>query len=266
MEADKLSQDKVLLEKSGAVAELVLNRPDKLNAVDGDCLTLFRQHIAAVEADDEVRAVVVRGAGRVFCAGADLEFVGDRLVDPAAFAPFLEEWHRTYDLIAACRKPTVAAVHGLALAGGFELTLVCDFVVLEEDAKMGDQHANFGLFPGGGSSQRLPRLIGERRAKWLMLSGSWVSPAEALQFGMVNAVVPPGQAAAKAREMAGLLAHRSPLANRNIKQSVEVGMQMDLNTALAVERRIALDHMRSQDVKIGLEAFRRREQPVFVGR
>jgi enoyl-CoA hydratase/carnithine racemase len=259
-------KQKILLERQGAIAELILNRPEKLNAIDGDCLRLFREHLAAVENDEQVRVLIVRANGRVFCAGADLEFVGDRVRDPVRFGSFLAEWHRTYDLFAACSKPTIAAVHGLALAGGFELTQVCDFVVSEDDAKIGDQHANFGLFPGGGSTQRLPRLVGERRAKWLLLSGSWISPAEALQFGLVNAVVPAGQASSKAREMAEVLAVKSPLANRNIKQSVHLGLQTDLHTALAVERRIAVEHMQSQDVQIGLQAFRNRTKPEFSGR
>lgn len=261
-----MSEPKVLFQRHGSVAHMILNRPDKLNAIDGDCLELFRQHIATVEADPEVRALIVRGNGRAFCAGADLAFVGDRVQDPNAFGPFLANWHATYDLIAQCGKPTIAAVHGLALAGGFELTQVCDFVVLEEDARIGDQHANFGLFPGGGSTQRLPRLIGERRAKWLLLSGEWISPQDALRFGLVNEVVSPGQAAAKAEAMAAVLAERSPLANRNIKAAVHMGMQVDLHTALAVERRVAVEHMQSEDVQIGLAAFRNREKPRFVGR
>lgn len=261
-----MSQQKVLLERHEAVAELVLNRPDKMNAIDGDCLHLFREHLAAVESDDKIRVLIVRGNGRAFCAGADLEYVGDRVQDPNRFGPFLGEWHKTYDLFANCTKPTIAAVHGLALAGGFELTQACDFVVVEEDAKIGDQHANFGLFPGGGSTQRLPRMIGARRALWLLLSGEWISPAEALQFGLVNAVAPSGQAAAKARDMAATLAVKSPLAHKNIKEAVRLGLQMDLHSALAVERQISVQHMQSEDVQIGLNAFRKREKPVFTGR
>ena len=261
-----MAEDKVLLERRGAVAEMVLNRPDKLNAIDGDCLRLFRQHLQTVESEDELRVLIVRGNGRVFCTGADLEYVDDRVKNPSDFAAFLAEWHLTYDLIADVGKPVIAAVNGLALAGGFELTQTCDFVVLEEDAKIGDQHANFGLFPGGGGTQRLPRLIGERRAKWLMFSGAWLSPGEALQFGLANAVVPSGQSLAKAREMADLLALKSPLASRNMKEAVRLGMRVDLHTALALERRIACEHMQSQDVQIGLEAFRKRAKPQFTGR
>ncbi len=142
-----MPEDKVLLERRGAVAELVLNRPDKLNAIDGDCLRLFREHLSTIENDEQTRVVIVRGSGRAFCAGADLDYVGERVSDRRRFGSFLAEWHATFDLFASGDKPIIASVHGCALAGGFELTQVCDFVVLEEDAKFGDQHANFGLFP-----------------------------------------------------------------------------------------------------------------------
>lgn len=258
--------DKIRLERRDAVAELVLDRPQKLNAIDEDCLRLMRAHLDTVEADASIRVLIVRGNGRVFCGGADLECVGALAGDPVRFGAFLADWHGTYDRFAQCTKPVIASVHGLALAGGFELTQVCDFVVVEEDAKIGDQHANFGLFPGGGSTQRLPRLIGERRAMWLLLSGEWISPAEALQFGLVNAVARPGEAITKAREMAAILATKSPLANRNIKKAVRLGMQMELPAALELEQRIAVEHMQSEDVAIGLAAFRSRGKPRFVGR
>jgi enoyl-CoA hydratase/carnithine racemase len=259
-------RDKVLLERHGAIAEVILNRPEKHNAIDGDCLRLLREHLRTIEADPELRVVVVRGNGKSFCAGADLEHVGPWIHDPVRFGAWLDEWHGTYGSIAASPKPTIAAVQGLALAGGFELMSVCDFVVLEEDARIGDQHANFGLFPAGGGTQRLPRMIGERRAKWLLLSGAWLSAKDALEYGLANAVVTTGRATARAREMAEVLASKSPVANRNIKESVRLGIDVDLKTGLAIERRIALEHMRAEDVQIGLDAFRNRTMPAFKGR
>lgn len=257
---------KVRLDVDGDIAELVLNRPDKLNAIDAECLELIEGHMAAVAANRSVRAMIVRGAGRVFCAGADLGFLGDKVNDPEVFGGFLAQWHRVYELVANSSTPTIAAVHGLALAGGFELMQVCDLAVLADDARIGDQHARYGLFPGGGSTQRLPRLIGLRRARWLLYSGEWLDPAEALSSGLVNEVVPADRVLARAREMARILAARSPLATAAIKQSLRLGLQTDLTTALEIERRIAVDHMRSEDVQIGLQAFRDRTEPRFVGR
>lgn len=257
---------KVVLSRHGRVAHLVLNRPEKLNAIDADCLSAIREHIAEVEADEGIRALVVRGEGRAFCAGADLEAVDALAGDPAEFASFMEEWHATYDAIEAIGTPTVAAVHGLALAGGFELLQVCDIAVLADDARIGDQHARYGLFPGGGSTQRLPRLIGERRAKWLLLSGEWITPEAAAASGLVNEVVPADRVVERAHEMAECLASRSPLLSAAVKRSIRLGLRTDLATALALERPVALAHMRSQDASIGLAAFRSRTTPEFVGR
>jgi enoyl-CoA hydratase/carnithine racemase len=259
-------ETKVRLDVDGPVAELVLNRPEKLNAIDGDCLELIEAHMATVAGDPSIRAVVVRGEGRAFCAGADLSFLGDKVSDPEVFGAFLTRWHRAYDAIASSATPTIAAVHGVALAGGFELLQVCDLAVLADDARIGDQHARYGLFPGGGSTQRLPRLISERRARWLLYSGEWVSPQEALVSGLVNEVQPADRALERAREMARLLASRSPLATANIKQAIRLGSQTDLSSALQIEQDLAVAHMTSEDVQIGLQAFRSRTEPHFVGR
>lgn len=263
---DAMGAEKIRLDVDGAVAEIVLNRPDKLNAIDLECLELLSEHIRTVDADADIRAVVIRGEGRAFCAGADLSFLGDKVNDPRVFGGFLEVWHRVYAQIADASTPTIAAVHGLALAGGFELLEVCDLAVLADDARIGDQHARYGLFPGGGSTQRLPRLIGERRAKWLLLSGEWMDPADALAFGLVNDVTPADQVVERARELATLLSKRSPLASAAIKQAVHLGAATDLRTALEIERKFAVEHMQSEDVQIGMQAFRDRTEPTFVGR
>ena len=121
---------KVLAEQDGPVLTVTLNRPDKLNAVDGDCLDLLERHFAEADADPAVRAVVLAGKGRGFCAGADLAVVAGIAADRDAFDAFLRRWHGVFGVIEACGKPTIAAVTGFALAGGFELTQVCDFVVM----------------------------------------------------------------------------------------------------------------------------------------
>lgn len=260
------SEAKVLFQHEGAVGEIILNRPDKLNAIDPDCLALIRQYVAQAESDPDIRVLLVRANGRAFCAGADLEFVSGIVQDEVLFPAFLADWHETYAMLADSPLPSIAVVNGLALAGGFELVQACDFAVLSRDARIGDQHATFGLFPGGGSTQRLPRLIGARRAKWLLFSGEWMSPDEAYQFGFANKVVEATGLEAAAREMAATLAARSPLATAVIKSTVRLGLEMPLDAALERERMVAAEHMRSEDVAIGLRAFRDRETPRFVGR
>jgi enoyl-CoA hydratase len=181
------------------------------------------------------------------------------------FAQFLAEWHGVFGGLERCSKPTIAAVHGVALAGGLELTQVCDVVVAAEDARFGDQHARFGLFPGGGSTQRLPRLVGARRARWLLLSGEHFTAADAYEFGMVNAVVPPAELLTEALSMAGTLARLSRSASTAIKRAALEGADLTLVEGLQRERELAVDHMLGVDARIGLAAFREKQSPIFSG-
>ncbi len=247
----------------GGIARITLNRPDRLNAISPELLQDLDRACDAVEADAAVRVVTLTAAGRTFCAGADLRAVRELSPDPQRWGAFMGLWHRVFDRIEALPLPVIAGVHGLALAGGLELLLVADLVVADEGARLGDQHANFGLVAGGGGSQRLPRLIGARRAKELMLLGGWLSAAEALAWGMVNRIVPAGAVAKAVEEMAGTLAAGSGSANRTVKTLVNRAFDTDLAEGLELERRLVAQHMRSADAAEGLRAFAEKRKPVF---
>jgi enoyl-CoA hydratase/carnithine racemase len=255
----------LLLEVVDHVARLTLNRPEKLNAINERMLQLLEQYVIRIEANDDVRAVIVQGRGKAFCAGADLEEITGCLKSSSSFAAWLDEWHRVFALVERCAKPTVAAVHGLALAGGLELTQVCDVVVASEDAQFGDQHAKLGLFPGGGSTQRLPRLIGQRRARWMLLSGEAISAGDARNYGMVNWVVRPRELTDAALRFAAQLARLSVGANASIKRAAIEGADLQLDAGLRLEREIAVAHMVGPDPQIGLRSFRERSIPLFTG-
>lgn len=263
--SDGITSDPVLFVRDGSIATVTLNRPHKLNAIDAATLDGLDDAFATIDGDRKIRAVMVCGRGRAFCAGADLDFVEGQMASAESFGAFLARWHRTFSRIECCEKPTIAAVNGFALAGGLELTQVCDLVVAADDAVFGDQHAKFGLFPGGGSTQRLPRLVGRRRATWLLLSGEQFSAAQALEYGMVNRLVPAGDLVAEAAAMAGLLAERSMSANRAIKRSIREGADLDLAAALRLEQALAVEHMLGDDASTGLRAFHDRRPPVFLG-
>jgi enoyl-CoA hydratase/carnithine racemase len=247
----------------GGVARITLNRPDRLNAISPELLEDLDRACAAVESDAGVRVVTLSAAGRTFCAGADLRAVKELSPDAQRWDGFMGRWHRVFDRIEALPVPVIAGVHGLALAGGLELVLVADLVVAEEGARLGDQHANFGLVAGGGGSQRLPRLIGARRAKELMLLGGWLTAAQALAWGLVNRVVPAGTVSTAVEEMAGTLAAGSGSANRTVKALVNRAFDTDLGEGLALERRLVAQHMRSADAAEGLRAFAEKRKPVF---
>jgi enoyl-CoA hydratase/carnithine racemase len=245
------------------IARITLNRPAQLNAISPELLEDLDRACALVEGDAGVRAVTLTAAGRTFCAGADLRAVRELSPDPVRWSAFMGLWHRVFDRIEALSVPVIAGVHGLALAGGLELVLVADLVVADEAARLGDQHANFGLVAGGGGSQRLPRLIGARRAKELMLLGGWLGAGDALAWGLVNRVVPAGTVAAAVEEMAAALAAGSASANRTVKTLVNRALDCDLADGLELERRLVAEHMRSADVAEGLRAFAEKRKPVF---
>jgi enoyl-CoA hydratase/carnithine racemase len=151
-------------------------------------------------------------------------------------------------------------VHGVALAGGLELTMVCDLVVVDAEARLGDQHVNFALLAGGGGSQRLPRLIGARRAKELMLLGGWLDAPQALAWGLVNRVAPSGTVVEVALALARELAGKSAAANRAAKLLIDRGLDVDLRTGLALEKRVVAEHMQGEDARAGLRAFADRKR------
>ena len=248
----------------GGIARVALNRPDQLNAISPALLADLDRVCGAVERDAGLRVVTLTAAGRAFCAGADLKAVRELVPDAQRWAGFMGLWHRVFNRIEALPVPVVAGVHGLALAGGLELLLVADLVVMDAGARLGDQHANFGLVAGGGGSQRLPRLIGARRAKELMLLGGWLDAGQALAWGLVNRVVPAGGVGAAVEELARALAQKSGAASRTVKRLVDEGLDLTLGDGLELELRLAGEHMRSPDAAEGLRAFAEKRTPVFT--
>lgn len=245
----------ILFERTGAVAELRLNRPDKLNANNRRMAT---EIVTALSNLGDARVLILTGEGRAFSAGADLY---ERAADPA-----LPSMLAAYDALAAVPVPVVAAIEGYCLGGGLELALCCDLRVAGDSAQLGTPEVLRGLLPGGGGTQRLPRLIGPARANELMLTGRRIDAATAERWGLVNEVVPHGQALARAHELAQELLAGAPLAQREIKWLVEHGSHLPLTDALAVERERAAYLRTTEDVTEGIHAFIERRTPKFQGR
>jgi len=253
----------VTLDKEGAIARVVLNRPAQMNAISPALLEDLWIACDEVERDPRVKVVTLTGNGRAFSAGADLRAVRELSPDPDRWAAFMGLWHRVFNRIEALPQPVIAGVHGLALAGGLELVLVCDLAVADDEARLGDQHANFGLVAGGGGSQRLPRVVGPRRAKELMLLGGWLTAREALAWGLVNRVAPAGQLQAVLDEMAQKLGGLSGGASRTAKALVNRAADVGLASGLDLETALVAQHMRSADAVEGLRAFGEKRTPAF---
>ncbi len=257
--------DNIIFEKQGHIVTLTLNRPDQLNALDTATYDELHQAMLQIESDSEIRVVVLKGSGRVFCAGADLKSMQSCLDKISKTVNFLENCHRTYDALYNLTVPTIAAVHGMALGGGLELVECCDIVIAAETAKIGDQHAARGLVAGGGSTQRLTRQMHFRKALELLLTGDWISAEEAERYGFVNKVVPDEKLGEAVQEMAEKLASRSPMASKIIKMLAKRGAETDLTTALKMEIVGVAQHMFTDDFREGAQSFLEKRAPEFTG-
>ena len=244
---------------------LTLNRPEAMNSLTPTVLSAINEALDAAAPDPAVRSVVLTGTGRAFCAGADLKYVRSQTTGggAAAGSRFLDQVAETMNRLERYPMPVIAAVNGLALAGGLELVLCCDLVIAARSAKLGDAHANYGLLPGGGGSVRLPRKIGPTRAKYLMFTAEFVPAADLVEAGLVNFVVEDGELAAAVDGVCQKIASKSRPGLRAMKQLVDDGLQQPVQTALRLELLASALHARSNDQKEGLAAFEEKRRPVF---
>jgi enoyl-CoA hydratase/carnithine racemase len=253
----------IIFEKKEGVAKITLNRPDVLNALNAQTLQEIGASVENIENDSSVRVVVITAKGRAFCTGADLTGGG---ASDWSLVNFLRLWNKVFNAIENLSMPVIAAINGMALAGGLELVMVCDLAIAADSAKLSDQHANYGLVPGGGASQRLPRLIGVRKAKELLYTGDRITPAEAERLGLVNKVVPADKLEEATNELAAKLAAKSPMALKTVKRLVSRGMDSSLDAGLEMEILGATAHGSTEDMAEGLKAFIERRPPVFPGK
>jgi len=255
--------DPVLRSVDGRTGIIELARPDKFNCLSEATLNGIDNARAAFEADPAVRAVLVRAQGDNFCTGADLDEVKAAREAEATVDRMIELGQDTLSRLEASPLPVVVAVQGLALAGGLELMMACDVVFAGDGARFGDQHAQFGLIPGFGGSQRLTRLIGLRRALDLFYSARWIDAAEAERFGLVNHVVPDTELWAAAGDYCATLATRSRVGLAEMKRLAREGLDLPLDASMRLERDAAVRHLRGADTAEGLAAFEGRRQPEF---
>jgi len=258
--------ENVRYEKDGSIARVIMNRPNALNAINRGVLEDLNAACEVIENDKEVRVVILTGEGRAFSAGADLKALKAGGEAAGTNSEFLRFWHKTFNRFEDLPVCTIAAINGFALAGGLEMVMCCDLAVMSQDAQIGDQHANFGLVAGGGNTQRLPRILGSRKAKEIMYTGDWISPYDALNFGLINKVVPADKLEEEVSALARKLAEKSPMATATMKRLINHGMQVDLHSGLEMEISAVLNHFLTDDCQEGLIAFNEKRQPRFKGR
>ncbi|WP_345384346.1 enoyl-CoA hydratase/isomerase family protein [Pseudonocardia yuanmonensis] len=251
------------------LALVTLDRPDEMNPLDHDAIRTLRAALADLDADPRVRAVAITGAGRAFSAGGDMKKYRTLQRDPIAFPVFLEDFHTLLTEVGAAATPVLALVNGVAVAGGIELLLSCDFAVAAESARIGDGHLPFGQMGGGGSLTLLPRVVGPSRARELVFTGRTLPAAEALEWGLVSRVVPDDDLRTAGIEIARGLAARSPLAVANAKRTLNASYWEGtaIGAGLRLERETAARYcLTSTDAHEGLAAFAEKRSPQFSGR
>jgi len=265
-----MSDSTILFEEREGVLVIILNRPEVMNAFNLKMVSEVSSALDRAEEDRNIKVVVITGTGKVFCAGADLKeiqvFFEGGHVKSREFDAFSQTLNRMLKKIERLNKPVIAAINGYALAGGLELVMVCDLAICSEKARLGDQHANVGLLPASGGTQRLPRIIGIRKAKELLFTGDMITAEEAERLGLVNRVVRHDDLLVAAFEMAEKIVSKSPAATEALKGVIYDGMQVDLTTALERERGAVVRHHGTEDIKEGINSFLEKRKPVFGGK
>ena len=248
----------------GAIAVLRINRPEKLNALSTPLLDLFERELAAVEADPAIRVLILTGAGeKAFVAGADIaEYRGRQ---DRKFIQYQLDSRRLFDRLEALPKPTIAAINGYALGGGFELALCCDVLVVSTRARLGLPEGLLGLSPGGGVTQRLLRSIGRHATADVLLAGARISGERAHQMGLAAVLAEPERLLEAALEKARAMLKLAPGSQAEMKRLIRVGLDSALPTALSLEQEVLFRLYGTADGQEGIDAFLAKREPRFRG-
>ncbi len=255
----------ILIKIEGGVATITLNRPQQLNALNRQMFRELDEAFDEVTSDPAARVLVITGAGdRAFAAGADIrEFVD---MSPVAALDFSSNAQRVFRKLETMPKPTIAAVNGFALGGGCELMMACDIAYAADSARVGQPEITLGIIPGAGGTQRLARLVGKQKAKELEMTGDMISAEEALRLGLVCKVVPAAELMNEVRKLCEKLLSKGDVALRMVKEAIEAGSQVDLNTGMEIEAKAWSVCFTTEDHVEGVKAFLEKRKPNFKGR
>ncbi|MDP3773304.1 MAG: enoyl-CoA hydratase/isomerase family protein [Gemmatimonadales bacterium] len=253
----------VLTERQGGIGIITISRPDKRNALDAPTHDQLLAAFEAMKRDEAVRVVVLTGTGKAFVSGADVrEFVGQSPVDMLGR---LLQQPSAIEVADGFPKPLIAMINGYCLGTGNELAMACDIRIASEDAKFGQPEINLGMIPGGGATQRLPRLVGLGKALWMMYTGAILDSSDALRMGLVDLVVPPEQLRPRTMTLAQMIASKSAVALAMIKEAARASVRAPLDDGIRHEQSLASVVFSSKDMQEGLKAFLEKRQPRFTG-
>lgn len=251
----------VLVQRDGAIATLLLNRPEKRNALDLTLRDALAKAMRTLNSDSKVAVIVISGGEKVFAAGADLNLLVDKGSQQVADINLGQYW----EPVANSPKPVIAAVSGMALGAGCELAMMCDMIVADSSARFGQPEARVGIMPGAGGTQRLVRAVGKATAAMLLISDELLTAERAWQLGLVSDLVAEGEAIQRAQELAHAASKMPPKAIAAIKRVLAQGADLPLETALTLENREFLLLFDTQDKVEGMTAFLEKRPAVFKG-
>ncbi len=253
-------------EVDGHVARIWLNRPHKMNSVSQQLLQELDEAVRRADADPEVRVMVFRGRGGTFCSGFDLDELQGDFVGQSGAWEIAQRSARICDGIFRSSTPSVSVLEGHTTAGGFEIMINCDFAIAADDAKIGDFHMRRALFGGAGPIYRVPRMIGIRKTKELMLTGKLLSGVEAAQFGLINASAPAEDLDETVADFVGNLTDKSPFQMRITKMTIDRSLDADTQSLMVMEHLAVGVTLNSEDAAEGVAAFLEKREPKWTGR
>lgn len=256
----------LIYQKEESMGIVTLNRPERMNALSFQLKEEVSALFDDMEKDEEVKVVILTGGEKVFSAGADIKERRKVQLSQSEFYFAQRKSQDFYTRINEFEKPVIGAISGVAIGGGCELALVCDLRIASDTARFGQPEVKIGVIPAAGGTQRLPRLIGVTKAKELLFTGDSIDAQEAYRLGLVNKVVPVDQLMEEAKALAKKLIDNPPLSIKYAKRAVNVGMELDMVSALDYEAQCASILYASEDRKEGMKAFAEKRKPVFKGR
>jgi 2-(1,2-epoxy-1,2-dihydrophenyl)acetyl-CoA isomerase len=264
-----LQENLVVLEKREAsVATLVMNRPERMNAINKELATALNEALDRLSGDEETRVVVVTGAGRAFCAGGDLGAIGKghREKNTKELQPILRSGMQVVLKMRTMLKPVIAAIHGPAAGAGMNIALAADIRIASDEASFGQNFAKVGLFPDYGGTFFLPELVGPAIAAEMFYTGDMIDAATALRLGLVNRLVPSAQLEAETNALAQKIAQGPPVAIRAVKRMLLASSRGKLERALELEVEEQMKCFQSEDCGEGIQAFFEKRKPKFQGK
>jgi len=254
----------IICEKKQGLGWIRMNRPEKLNALNADVFNEIEKILMDFEEDDKIKVILISGNEKAFGAGADIDPMAN--ADIVTAFKLTDQSHAVFKRLSGIAKPTIAAISGYALGGGLELALCCDFRMAAENAVFGLPEINLGLIPGGGGTQRLPRLIGEGRAMEMILLGKNIDARQADKWGLVNKVVPIENIDVECAKLARKLIEKSSIALRAAKSAIRAGGNVGIEDGLKIEQDAFCMLFGTADQKEGIASFLEKRKPVFSGR